>query len=121
DDFCADHGIERINILKTDTEGYDLHVLKGAERQLVHGKIDFIYVEVGFNKDDVAHSWFCGILDYLSSMGYQLFCFYEFDGLCFVPHPKQPRYPWSNAMFVRNGLVIDKETDNYQRFLESLE
>jgi FkbM family methyltransferase len=121
DDLCADLGIDRINIVKTDTEGYDLHVLKGAERRLANGNIDWIYVEVGFYKDDIAHSWFCGVFDYLSSIGYQLFCFYDFDGLCFLPHPRKPRYPWSNALFLRNGLAIDKEASSYQRFLDSLE
>lgn len=31
DKFVTDQGIERVNLIKIDTEGYDLHVLKGAE------------------------------------------------------------------------------------------
>jgi FkbM family methyltransferase len=120
DDFCADRNIDRINLLKTDTEGYDLHVLRGAERQLANGLIDCIYTEVGFNKDDASHTSFCGVLDYLSNMGYQLFCFYDQDWLCFLPHPHEPRYPWSNAIFLRNGIVVDKEASIHQRFLDEI-
>lgn len=31
DTFVADHGIERVDVIKIDTEGFDLRVLKGAE------------------------------------------------------------------------------------------
>lgn len=45
DDFCNQSKIERIDILKIDTEGFDLEVLKGATKMLAEGKIRFIYFE----------------------------------------------------------------------------
>jgi len=36
----------RITFLKTDTQGHELHVLKGARRLLQHGRIDWIHVEL---------------------------------------------------------------------------
>lgn len=44
-------GIDKINLLKIDTEGYDLEVLNGAVNLLSHKKIDYIYCEVAFNNE----------------------------------------------------------------------
>ena len=45
DDFCRANGVDKIDVLKVDAEGYDLHVIKGASRMLSEGRIDFIYAE----------------------------------------------------------------------------
>ncbi|MCX6976343.1 MAG: FkbM family methyltransferase [Verrucomicrobia bacterium] len=37
DQFMQENGIQQVNWLKTDTEGYDLHVLKGAKEALSQG------------------------------------------------------------------------------------
>lgn len=48
DGYCTDTGIDRANVLKVDTQGYDLEVLKGADGLLSSGKIDLVYTEVIF-------------------------------------------------------------------------
>jgi FkbM family methyltransferase len=45
DEVRRDLGVERINLLKIDTEGLDLQVLQGARQSLEEGRIDFIYLE----------------------------------------------------------------------------
>ena len=45
DDFCSANRIPKIDILKIDTEGFDLNVLKGAKQMLSRGQIAFIYTE----------------------------------------------------------------------------
>jgi FkbM family methyltransferase len=45
DTFCDENKIDHISLLKIDTEGNDLNVLKGAKNMLSQGKIDFIYFE----------------------------------------------------------------------------
>lgn len=45
--FCAKHGIERLHFLKIDIEGHELSALKGAERMIREGRIDFIQFEFG--------------------------------------------------------------------------
>jgi FkbM family methyltransferase len=46
DDYCARKGIASIGILKTDTQGYDLEVLKGARGLMEAGKISLILTEI---------------------------------------------------------------------------
>jgi len=45
DSYCAQNGIERIDILKVDTEGYDLRVLQGSATMLQKQAFRFVYVE----------------------------------------------------------------------------
>ncbi len=47
DNFCLSNKIENIDILKIDTEGNDLNVLKGAKKLLSENKINVIYTEIG--------------------------------------------------------------------------
>ena len=43
--FCAEQNIKKIDVLKIDTEGFDLEVLKGATAMLKRGAVSFIYFE----------------------------------------------------------------------------
>ena len=45
DRFCTERRIDRINVLKIDTEGSDYDVLVGAADLLSGNKIDFVYCE----------------------------------------------------------------------------
>ena len=45
DDFCAGHDVAHINLVKTDTEGHDICVLRGASMMLQAGKIDVYQFE----------------------------------------------------------------------------
>jgi FkbM family methyltransferase len=45
DSFCRREAICSIDVLKTDTEGADLAVLRGAEGLLAKGSISFVYTE----------------------------------------------------------------------------
>lgn len=72
DDFMADKPGDDPVILKTDTEGYDLQVLKGARRLLESGRVVAVIAEVGFNPEDRQHTFFQGVFDYLGQLGYRL-------------------------------------------------
>ncbi len=45
DGICKTLGIDQIDVLKVDTEGHDLAVLRGAERMLAERRIRFVYIE----------------------------------------------------------------------------
>lgn len=51
DRFCSAHGIEHVNFLKIDCEGFDLKVLIGFRKLLERGVIDFVEVEASLSPD----------------------------------------------------------------------
>jgi FkbM family methyltransferase len=45
DIFCSEHGIDSVGVLKIDTEGFELEVLRGGQGLLARRAVKFIYVE----------------------------------------------------------------------------
>ncbi len=77
DDFCSRNNISHINLLKIDTEGFELNVLSGFTNMLNSKSIDLIYLETGFDIKNTRNTYFSNILDVLNNKGYQLFGLYE--------------------------------------------
>jgi FkbM family methyltransferase len=72
DGFCESQGIERIDVLKIDTEGSELFVMKGAARMLRERRIIFILTEYNdlLPKPGATGGSLLPIAEYLSSFGY---------------------------------------------------
>lgn len=79
DDFCKNNDISYINLLKTDTEGYELEVLKGASEMMNENKIQFVLVEIFFNENFIGQASFGDIYNYLLSKNFGLVRFYDFE------------------------------------------
>jgi FkbM family methyltransferase len=47
DAYCAEHGVEQIDLLKIDTEGHELQVLEGAAALIGAGKVGLVLFEFG--------------------------------------------------------------------------
>jgi FkbM family methyltransferase len=77
DNFVLENHIERIDLLKIDTEGFDLEVLKGASHILSAGRIAFVLAEIGFNPVDKRHILFDDVRSYLMDKGFLLFGIYD--------------------------------------------
>lgn len=76
DQFCLENSVDTIDILKTDTEGFDLEVIKGAINKLKERKIKMIFSEVTFNKEP-NHTNFTELHDFLLSHGFRLYHIYD--------------------------------------------
>ena len=46
-DYCAEHGVEHIDLLKIDAEGHELQILEGAAALIGGGKVDLVLFEFG--------------------------------------------------------------------------
>ena len=96
DGYCTRNRIERIDIFKSDTEGYDLEVLRGATGLLAYRRIAYVYVEVTFDPGNRQNSLFGPILELLQHHGYRFLGLYETYPLHFYEEP----LVFCNAMFV---------------------
>jgi FkbM family methyltransferase len=77
DALCDRERIGRIQILKTDCQGYDLKVLQGAERMISGHKIDIITCEVIFDDEYDGQGKYHDLMAFLDTRGYQLIGFYN--------------------------------------------
>lgn len=103
DSFCAEHRVNHIDLLKTDTEGFDLDVLKGAEAMLRARQIQFILAEVTFHPENTYHTSFFRLAEYLHGLKYYFVDLYDDDVASFG----QPPVGYCNALFtcVQMGLI----------------
>lgn len=76
DDWAEANNITRVDLLKTDTQGYDLHVLRGAERLLRSG-IKAINCEFQFAEEYQGCSTFTQIDAYLHGLGFRMYQLHE--------------------------------------------
>lgn len=99
DHFAELNNIQHIDLLKIDTEGWELNVIRGADHLIRAGKIDFLFCEVGFNRENKQNTYFPDLNEHLVQHGYQLFSFYDYG------HAKLKRgSQYANALFVNTKL-----------------
>jgi FkbM family methyltransferase len=82
DEFANEHEIERVSLLKIDTEGHEMEVLKGFEQFIRANKVDLIHFE--FNEMNVvSRVFFKDFWDFLPN-----YDFYRMlpDGLAPIKH-----------------------------------
>jgi FkbM family methyltransferase len=74
DSFARDHRIDRIDWIKTDTDGGDFGVLRGARETLEHRGVLGVSVEVWLHGDTSPEAeTFANIDEYLQGLGFSLF------------------------------------------------
>jgi FkbM family methyltransferase len=77
DTFCGERCIERIDLLKLDTQGYEAEVLRGAKRLLKHKAINLILAEVQFSEYYENQAYFDDVYAVLKGSGYRLVDLYQ--------------------------------------------
>jgi FkbM family methyltransferase len=102
DEFCHRENIRKIGILKIDTEGHDLKVLRGAENMLNVHLIDIVQVEAGMNPLSSKFVPFEEFKNYLESRGYYLFGIYEQVNEHYTGEPHLRRI---NPVFISKSVI----------------
>ncbi len=108
DDFLGMHQIDHALFVKSDTEGHDLAVLRGAAEALRKGRIDIWQFEYN-------HRWIAGryflkdVFDFIADKPYLLGKLYE-NGIETYDawHPELERYFEANYVLVRKGSCYEK-------------
>jgi hypothetical protein len=96
DRVCSNLGLTHIDLLKIDTEGKDLDVLRGAA-QLLHAQaISIVEVESAMNRDNRLHVRVQEFLEFLEPRAYRLFGVYE----------QVLEWPNADAYLRRSNLVF---------------
>lgn len=92
--YCTEQGVSAIELLKIDTQGYDLHVLKGGEKLFSAGGVRYVLVELNFISLYEGQPWGHEVMAWLHEHGMQLVDFYE---KC----RRDQRLAWCTALFAK--------------------
>jgi FkbM family methyltransferase len=98
DEFTRKHSIGRVDLLKIDTQGYDLKVLEGAANAFSNRMIDFVIVEINFVPMYEGQAPCEAIFCFLSKHGFVLIDLYEKVRQGFA-------IAWCTALFGRRDLA----------------
>jgi FkbM family methyltransferase len=110
DHFCAEHGVEVIDVLKTDTEGYDLEVLRGAEALLDAGRVHYIYTEVTFCAENRQNTPFAPLFDHLTAKNFHFLGLYE----------TYPLHHFSDGSFVTSRSDTVRHSNDFNFFCNAM-
>lgn len=92
---AAEHGWDHIDLLKIDTEGFELEVLKGAQPLLKAAAVQFVLAECDFvRRPAEPHGNFFDVVAFLEPFGYRVVAFYTgaVDGRGWV---------WGDVLFMK--------------------
>lgn len=101
DKFCQEMDIQRIDILKADTQGFELEVFKGAEHSIGTKKIGLIYFEFTFSGMYKNSPSFAEVYNFLESRDFLLVSFYKF-------HYQNEFVLWTDVLFVHKSYIKKK-------------
>jgi FkbM family methyltransferase len=93
DDYCQHNDISHIEILKSDTQGFDLEVIRGAENRLAQSFIHLIFLEITFSDMYKRLPRLDEIYAFLIDRGFFLVSFYKFEY-------QNNRAGWTDALFI---------------------
>jgi FkbM family methyltransferase len=91
DQYCVGSMVDRIDILKLDTQGFELEVLYGAETMLRQGRIGAVLMEITFSEMYKGLPTLDGLYRFMTDRGFYLVAFYDF-------HYQNNRVGWCDAM-----------------------
>ena len=107
DNYCKDHSINAIKLLKIDTEGNDLNVLKGATNMIANDRIDIIQFE--FNEMNIISRVF--LKDFYELL--QNFDFYRLSPTSLIPlgpySSLNEIFQYQNIIAINNNLKKKRE------------
>ena len=104
DEYCASKQIGHIDILKSDTQGFDLEVLNGARKMLEGNRIHIIYLEIIFSRMYANIPTFDTLYKFLAERNFELVTFYRF-------HYQNGLAGSTDALFVNRRAKIGEISD----------
>lgn len=103
DEYCEQNQLKYIDLLKIDTEGYEIEVLKGAEKKLKSKDIACIFCEIGFYEANSRNTNYFKLQQFLEGYDYILSGFYHFNN-----EMSAKKMMYSNALFIQKDLLAKK-------------
>jgi FkbM family methyltransferase len=99
DEFCKQRDIGSIDLLKSDTQGYDLEVLRGSERMFAEKRIKLVYLELTFAPLYENLPRFDQLYGFLTDRDFDLVGLYDL-------HYRNDKLGWADALFAHRQAIL---------------
>jgi hypothetical protein len=93
DDYCSGASVTHIDILKSDTQGFDFEVLRGAKAMLGEHRIHLVFIEIMFCEMYKNLPRFDEVFRFLLDRGLELVSFYTMEY-------RDNKAGWTDALFI---------------------
>jgi FkbM family methyltransferase len=94
DTFCSREGLQTVDLLKVDVQGFELDVLKGCGAMLSPRRMRGLFLELLFVPAYEQQTWADDVMAFVRGKGYRLF------GFTNVGFDEVSGWKWADAMFV---------------------
>jgi FkbM family methyltransferase len=96
DEYCTQNSIGHIDVLKLDTQGFELDVLHGAETLFSEGRVGAVFMEITLSEMYKGLPRLDELYRFMIERGFVLVAFYDF-------HYQKNRLGWCDALFARRA------------------
>jgi FkbM family methyltransferase len=109
DEYCRENLIDRVDLIKIDTEGNDIRVIRGASEILKRGNVDVLQFEYNF-RWIYSRSYLKDVFDLVRDMPYRVAKICGSALEVYVEwHPELERFFETNYALVHQRLIADLE------------
>lgn len=100
DHFCSEHRIQHIDLLKIDTQGFELAILRGGRELFEQRRVTAVLLELNFSKLYEEQADPLTIIQFLREYNLQLVDFYEKERM------NDRELSWTTALFKLQPAVV---------------
>lgn len=100
DEIIRENGLQTIDLLKVDTEGFEIEVIQGAVKSIASNQIKAVYMEVGLSSKNEHNSSFIKVFDTLEKAGFTFYGLYEISHIGI-----QTNYHYGNVLFIHESVL----------------
>jgi FkbM family methyltransferase len=97
DSFCEENSVNHINLLKIDTQGFELEILKGSRQMLKSNRVALVYLEIIFSDMYSNLPTLEEIYKFMTQSGFKLVAFYDF-------YTYKKTADWCDALFYNSSF-----------------
>lgn len=98
DQIVEDYNIGSVDVLKSDTQGYDLEVFKGAKNSFEKSLIKMVYLELIFSEMYQNQPSYLELLQFLENYNFRLVAIYD-------SHYREDLIGWCDVLFVHRSQL----------------
>ena len=101
-EFFQSEGLDRVDVLKLDTQGHEMEILGGQTELLSSGRVRYILAELLFSPLYAEQTQASHVMYFLASCGFKVFDFYDFV------YDESTGLKWGDALFVFSGALVQR-------------